>query len=158
MNKRRSILLTVLLTLAWATLAQAEVRDERRVLIGSEILGRGAFLTLNAEYFPSPRLGLGGGVLVAGGGDGGIFILPLYLSYLPGDIHSLYVSGGFSFFGGTDFGDGDSESLTVFTASLGYQYHSPGGLFVRPLFTLMIPTDDSTDLFVWPGITIGGSF
>jgi hypothetical protein len=54
----------------------------------------------------------------------------------------------------------DWESTWLFNASVGYQYSSPGGFFVRPFFTYLRPTKQGSgdDYLVWPGLTIGGSF
>ena len=160
MPHNRTLALVLALVFCLASAATAGVRDERRTLIGSEILGRGVFVTFNMEYFLNNNFGVGGGILAAGTSDGGFLILPLYLSVVPGDVHSVYLGAGLTVFAGTDFGD--SGSATVFTASLGYQYHSYGGLFIRPTFTLLIATEDttggSTEALLWPGVTIGGSF
>ena len=160
MPRTRPIVLVLALLLGLASTATAGVRDERRTLIGSEILGRGGFITFNLEYFLNNNFGLGGGILAAGNGDGGFLILPLYVSVVPGDVHSVYLGAGLTMFAGTDFGD--TDSFTVFTASAGYQYHSYGGLFVRPTFTLMIATENTTgdtaEAILWPGVAIGGSF
>ncbi len=160
MPRTRPIVLVLALLLGLASTATAGVRDERRTLIGSEILGRGGFITFNLEYFLNNNFGLGGGILAAGNGEGGFLILPLYVSVVPGDVHSVYLGAGLTMFAGTDFGD--TDSFTVFTASVGYQYHSYGGLFVRPTFTLMIATENTTgdtaEEILWPGVTVGGSF
>ena len=142
---------------AFATHAQAEVRDERRTLIGSEILGRGGLVTFNVEHFLVPSFGLGAGLLAAGNSDGGVFILPLYISFVSGDVHSVYTGAGLSIFRGTDFGT-NSDTVRIFTLSVGYQFHANSGLFVRPLFTLMSAPDEEDGAFIWPGMTIGGSF
>jgi len=157
MKARWYILALVLGCTAFAAHAQAEVRDQRRTLIGSEILGRGGLVTFNVEHFLTPKFGLGAGILAAGNSDGGVFILPLYISFVPGDVHSVYTGAGLSIFNGTAFGS-DSETFRTFTLSVGYQFHSSDGLFVRPLFTLMSAPDEGDSAFIWPGMTIGGSF
>jgi hypothetical protein len=92
------------------------------------------------------------------GSSGGVaFILPLYASLVPGDVHSVYLSGGITVLGGKGEAE-DFESALLFTGSVGYQYQSESGLFVRPLFTLIVPTESSDNFLIWPGITIGGSF
>ena len=160
MPQTRLVTLVLALIFCLASSATAGVRDERRTLVGSELLGRGGLITFNLEYFLNNNFGLGGGVLAAGNGDGGFLILPLYLSVVPGDVHSVYLGTGLTMFAGTDFGD--TDSFTLLTVSVGYQYHSYGGLFVRPTFTLMIATEettgDSAEAILWPGVTIGGSF
>lgn len=155
--RRVSICVVALLLIVPATKAEAQIRKERPTLVGGELMGRGLFLTLNAERFLTPKLGLGAGVMGIGTSEGGVFILPLYASFVPGDVHSVYLSGGVTVFGGKADAK-DFESLMVVTGSVGYQYQSESGLFVRPLFTLMLPTEKSDDFLIWPGMTIGGSF
>lgn len=160
MPQKRALALVLALIICFASTATAGVRDERHTLIGSELLGRGGIITFNLEYFLNNSFGLGGGILAAGNGDGGFLILPLYLSVVPGDVHSVYFGAGLSLFAGTNYGD--TDSFTVFTASVGYQYHSYGGLFIRPTLTLMMATEettgDSAEAILWPGVAIGGSF
>jgi hypothetical protein len=89
----------------------------------------------------------------------GVTIMPLYASYVPGNVHSPYFSAGMTLLaGGGDIKDW--ESTWLFNASVGYQYSSPGGFFVRPFFTYLRPTKQGSgdDYLVWPGLTIGGSF
>jgi hypothetical protein len=136
--------------------ATAQVREEKRNFVGGELLGRGVIVTLNYERWVTNQVGLGSGVMAIGTSEGAAFILPLYVAYASGDVHSLYVSGGTSYLGGGDVND--YEDLWLITASVGYQFHSYGGFFVRPLFTLFLPTTGEDEFLIWPGITIGGSF
>ncbi len=155
--RRPSICILLVLMTVLATNVEAQIRKERSTFVGGEILGRGLFLTVNFERFVIPQVGLGAGVMGVGSSDGAVFILPLYASYVPGDIHSVYLSGGVTVLGGG--GDAkDFESAFLITASVGYQYQSESGLFVRPLFSLIVPTEESDDFIIWPGIAIGGSF
>ncbi len=137
--------------------ASAGVRDSNPNLVGGEVLGRGLLLTLNYERFLSNHFGLGAGVMTLGtsGGMGGI--VPLYASYLPGNTHSLYLGAGAAYIGG-----GDSvrnyEDTWVLQGSLGYQFQSTSGFFVRPLFTFNQSVEEDGLFLLWPGITIGGSF
>jgi hypothetical protein len=90
---------------------------------------------------------------------GGITMVPLYVSLVPGDNHSPYFSFGATLLsGGGDFQDWESTWLVHF--SVGYQYQSSSGFFVRPFFTYLRPTDRGSgdDYLLWPGLTIGGSF
>lgn len=151
-----SICIMALLMVVLATNVEAQMRNERPTFVGGEVLGRGLFLTVNFERFVTPQFGLGAGVMGAGTSDGGVLILPLYASFVPGDIHSLYLSGGITVLAGGEAKD--FKSTTLFTGSIGYQYQSESGLFVRPLFSLIVPSEESDDFIVWPGITIGGSF
>jgi hypothetical protein len=147
----------LVLALLLAPSARAGIRDEKPNLIGGELLGRGLLLTLNYERFVSNQFGFGAGLMAIGGSGGMVAIVPLYLSALTGDQHSLYTSGGITILSGGGSVE-DFESEIVFQVSLGYHYHSRGGFFVRPLFAYMAPTDDPGDFIVWPGLTIGGSF
>jgi hypothetical protein len=153
------ILITVatLLLASW-TIAGAGVRDEHPNLIGGELGGRGLVLTLNYERFVTNQFGLGGGFMAIGLVGGTVAIMPLYASFVPGDVHSLYLSAGLTFVGGGGAVH-DFESTWLMQYSVGYQFQSRGGFFVRPLFTYMVPTQGGEEEFIiWPGLTIGGSF
>jgi len=132
--------------------ASAQVREQKPNLVGGELLGRGIILTGNYERFFTNQLGIGGGFMAIGDSGGFVGLLPLYASYLTGDIHSLYLSAGTSIVFGDLDDDFESEALA--NVSFGYQYHSYGGFFVRPLFTFLF--DQNTFAFL-PGLTIGGS-
>lgn len=137
----------------------AGVRDERPNLVGGELLGRGLLFTINYERFLSNKFGLGAGLMAIRTSDGGVTMLPLYASFTPGNTHSPYFSAGATLLAG----DGDLqdwESTWVVGFSVGYQYHSEGGFFVRPMFTFLTPTEDEGGdaYIIWPGLTIGGSF
>src|SRR6267378_608045 len=111
------------------------VRTDHPNLVGGEILGRGLVVTLNYERFLTNQFGLGGGVMaIATAGETAV-VVPLYASYVPGDIHSVYFSAGTAFVGGGEVQNFQSQWLLQ--ASIGYQYHSPTGFFVRPLFAFM---------------------
>ena len=152
-----------LLALAWMLLAPpravaAGVREEHPNLVGGELLGRGFALTLNYERFLTNQFGLGGGFMAIATSDGAIGIMPLYASIVTGDAHSLYLSAGGALLGGGGSIQ-DYESTWIMQASIGYQYQSRGGFFVRPLFTFNQATAGSGGGFlIWPGMTIGGSF
>ncbi|HEY3216954.1 MAG TPA: hypothetical protein VGK93_10725 [Candidatus Eisenbacteria bacterium] len=140
------------------TVAAAGVRNDRPNLVGGELGGRGLLLTLNYERFVTNHFGLGGGFMAIGTSDGTIAVMPLYVSVLTGDVHSLYLSMGTTFLGGGGSVQ-DFESTWLVQGSVGYHYQSTGGFFVRPFFTYMVPTESGSDGFlIWPGLTIGGSF
>jgi len=148
----------LMLLLAPSGVQGAGVREARPNLVGGEIGGRGFILTLNYERYLADPFGLGGGIMAVGGSGGGVAILPFYASFLSGDEHSLYVSAGASLVIGSG-GIGDYRSQWIVHTSLGYHYHSRGGFFVRPIFTIHQGTSGTgDDLLVLPGITIGGSF
>jgi hypothetical protein len=159
MHVRAAGLLVVALSLLGPLTAHAAgVREDHPNLVGGELMGRGFVLTLNYERYLNNHVGLGGGVMAIGTDAGMVGIMPLYVSILTGNVHSLYLSAGGALLGGG--GDiHDYESTWIMQASLGYQYQSPGGFFVRPLFTFNQATQGSGGGFlVWPGLTIGGSF
>jgi len=155
---RRFLVALAWIVLASPTVAAAGVRDDHPNLVGGELMGRGFALTLNYERFLTNHFGLGGGLMAIGTSDGLVGIVPLYASFVPGDVHSLYLSAGGAFVGGGGSVN-DYESTWIMQGSLGYQFQSPGGFFIRPLFTFNQATSGSGGGFlVWPGITIGGSF
>lgn len=159
MKSRLLIFLTTSIWLMGAGAATAGVRDERPNFVGGEVLGRGVLLTLNYERFVTNDVGLGAGIMAISVDGAGLTILPLYLSYAPGDTHSPYFSAGTTMLaGGGDVQDWESTWLLTLTA--GYQYQSSGGFFVRPFFTYLRPMEQGSgdDHLIWPGLTIGGSF
>ena len=86
-------------------------------------------------------------------------MVPLYVSFVPGNTHSPNLSAGATLLaGGGDFEDWESTWLANLT--FGYQYQSSSGFFVRPFFTYLRPTERGAgdDYLVWPGMSIGGSF
>src|SRR5262245_23201015 len=160
MNARHALVVLFLSgALGIPTTSPAGVRDEKPNLIGGEVLGRGV-VTLNYERFFTNHLGLGGGVMVLGASDGNLVaIVPLYASYVPGDVHSLYLSAGATL--GVDSNanvTSNVEGQWAYTAALGYQFHSRGGFFVRPMFAYLADKNDPGSFIIWPGLTIGGSF
>jgi hypothetical protein len=155
-----SILFAVstLLSCTATTSAAAGVREDHPNLIGGELMGRGFVLTVNYERFLNNHFGLGGGVMAIGTSEGQAMIMPLYASFVTGDEHSLYLSAGGAFLGGGG-GFHDYESTWIMQGSVGYQFQSRSGFFVRPLFTFNQATSGSGGGFlIWPGLTIGGSF
>lgn len=160
MSIRQSIIAAgVACLLAAPSVASAGIRDERPNLIGGEILGRGVAVTANYERFVTNQFGLGAGVMAFGASGGGVSIIPLYFSYVPLDAHSPYVSvGGTILAGGGDLNDWESTWLTHVT--VGYQYTSAGGFFLRPFFTYLRPSQrgGGDEYMIWPGVTVGGSF
>jgi hypothetical protein len=151
------------LSLGWILVAPlgvaiAGVRDDHPNLVGGELLGRGLVLTLNYERFLNNQFGLGAGLMAIGTSEGTIGIVPLYASFLVGDVHSLYLSAGGAIVGGGGSVQ-DYESTWILQGSVGYQYQSPNGFFVRPLFTVNNAASGGNGGFlIWPGLTIGGSF
>jgi hypothetical protein len=150
---------TVAVLLVLPSVVIAGVRDDHPNLVGGELAGRGVAFTLNYERYFSNNFGLGAGLMAIKVSGAGVTVLPLYASYLPGNVHSPYLSVGATLLaGGGDLKDW--ESTWVVSASAGYQYNSPGGFFVRPFFTYLRPTEHASgdDYLIWPGLTIGGSF
>lgn len=152
------LVLTLSLLAPWAATA-AGVREDNPNLVGGELMGRGFVLTLNYERYLSNHFGLGGGVMAIGTGQGAVGIMPLYVSYLPGDVHSIYLAAGGALVGGGSGDLHDYESTWVMQGTVGYQFQSRSGFFIRPIFTFNQSTLGSGgDFLVWPGLTIGGSF
>jgi len=138
-------------------IARAEgVRENNPNLVGGEILGRGFVATFNYERFLNNHFGLGAGFMAIGTSDGVAGVLPLYASFVPGNIHSLYLGAGAAYVGAGDVQDYESTWVMQYTA--GYQFHSPNGFWVRPTFTLNVDTGNTSDMLIWPGVAIGGSF
>ena len=139
--------------------AAADLRDDRPNLVGGEILGRGLFLTFNYERFFTSHLGAGAGLMAIGTDDGNVSVVPVYVQFLSGDRHNLYLGAGLTVFsGGESINDYESETAT--TLSFGYHFQADSGFYVRPIFTFLNLTDvDSGDSgLLWPGISLGGSF
>jgi hypothetical protein len=141
--------------LAAASPVSGQVREQRPNLVGGELLGRGIALTLNYERFFTNTFGIGAGLMAVGVNDGWVGIIPLYGSFVFGDTHAFYLSGGTTLLIGDESIDDDFQSDAAASIAFGYQYQSSGGFFVRPLFTVLF---DSDYFILWPGITIGGSF
>lgn len=146
-----------LLLVATASWAWAETGGFKANRVGAEILGRGLALTLNYERYVTANFGAGAGLMYIKVDDGSVAVVPVYASYITGGMHNLYASAGATFLGGGGSIQ-DYEGTTLLTAALGYEYQSPGGFFVRPLFTVLVPTEGDEDSIVWPGIMLGGSF
>lgn len=151
------MLCAVLLLLAIPSLAHAQdgTTRERKNFVGGEILGRGVFLTVNYERYLTDIFSAGIGGFGFGSSDGAIFVMPLFAAATIGHPHSLYLSGGATFFAGSDFeapGDNtETEWTPVFSA--GYQWVATSGLYIRPMLNYLSEVG-----LVWPGFGIGGSF
>jgi hypothetical protein len=160
MNARSIALLATAVSLfALPSAAMGGVRDERSNLIGGELMGRGVVLTLNYERFLSNQFGLGLGFMAIKVSGDGLAVIPMYASFVPGDTHSPYFAAGMTLLtGGGDIQDWERTWLV--TLSVGYQYQSSGGFFVRPFFSYLRPTEPGTgdQYLLWPALTIGGSF
>ena len=132
----------------------AGIRETRPNLVYGELGGRAVLFSGGYERYLNSRIGIGAGFFGFGNSDGGLALVPVYLSFVPvGDIHSLYLSGGATYLGG---GSWDENWGTWFgTLAVGYQYQSEAGFFVRPLMTMYYRSEG---FLVLPGITIGGSF
>jgi len=132
---------------------------QRPNLVGCEVLGRGLAFTVNYERSFTNHFGAGGGIMAIGASGGGITLIPLYASYAPGHVHSVYLSAGATFVGGGGSIE-DYYSTWLINGSVGYQFKSPSGFFVRPLFTILVPSvkHSGDDYLLWPGVTIGGTF
>ena len=132
------------------------MRAVRPNLVGGELGGRAILYSLNYERFVTPKVGIGAGLMGIGVSEGGVFLIPLYVSFTPiGNVHSLYLSGGYTIAGAAADEWGTVESTGFGTAAIGYLYHSEGGFYVKPTITLLFIEDNFLAL---PGIALGGSF
>jgi hypothetical protein len=142
---RPALLLAVALALlAPLSVADAGVRGAHPNLIGSELLGRG-MLTLNYERMVTQDIGVGGSFGLGGS---------LYVSHVTGNAHSLYLSLG----GGEIPPIFGNDPAFLLQGTVGYQFQSMNGFFVRPMITAFQRRGDDTVFHVWPGLTMGGSF
>jgi hypothetical protein len=119
------------------------IRERRPNFVGGELGGRAGIGSIHYERYLNNRFGVGIGGLWLGEAGG---VMPLYLSTVPvGNTHSLYLSAGATF-------GWDSKGGSAWPAlSVGYQFQSDGGFFLR----LSVET-----FGLWPllGISFGGSF
>ena len=148
-----------LLALLLAAPAGAGIREERPNLVGVELWGRSLRFTLNYERFVTHRLGIGGGVMGYPSPDGPLVIVPLYVSFVPADVHSLYLSaGGTLLTGGGRYRNYRSTWLA--NGSLGFQVQASDGMYFRTMLTLQAPIEPGAgeSLFLGLGFAIGGSF
>lgn len=145
--------LFVLILLAPASARGGAVREDRPNLIAGELGGKAIIYSVMYERYLHSRVGIGiGGMAWLGDDTAGL--IPLTVSLIPvGDVHSLYLSAGVDLIVGVADYEEDPPVLGTFT--IGYQYHSHGGLFVRPTLNV-IYTDEA--LLGFPGLAIGGSF
>ncbi len=146
--------LAIVVALAPLGASAAGIRETRPNFVYGELGGRAVLFSGGYERYLTNRVGIGIGAFGFGNSEGGVALIPVYLSFIPvGDIHSLYLSGGATYLGG---GSWDEDWGTWFgTLSAGYQFQSEGGFFIRPLMTTIYKSDG---FFVFPGITMGGSF
>lgn len=160
MKLRQLVLFAAVVSLfALPPVTKAGVRDDRPNLIGGELGGRGVLFSLNYERYFTNDFGLGAGLMAVKTSGGGITVVPLYASFVPGNTHSPYLSAGATLIsGGGDLQDW--ESTWLLSLSAGYQYQSSGGFFVRPFFSYLRAMEQGSGdpYIVWPGLTIGGSF
>jgi hypothetical protein len=99
------------------------IREQRPNLVGGELGGRGGIASVNYERYLSNKLGVGVGGMSWGEAGG---VIPVYISIVPaGDIHALYLSAGVTF--GWDANEGSGWPAF----SVGYQFQSQGGFFLR---------------------------
>ena len=154
---RQTVLLCLFLALVLAPLgAHAEgIREQRPNLVYGEIGGKAVFFSAGYERYFNNRFGLGVGGVAFGATGGAVGFFPVYASLMPvGDIHSMYLSAGITYFAGSsNWEEGWAEWFGTFSA--GYQYQSEGGFFVRP--TMSILFKDEGFLLI-PGVALGGSF
>ncbi|MFH1690455.1 MAG: hypothetical protein ABIE42_09490 [Candidatus Eisenbacteria bacterium] len=158
---RRIVLLCLATALVLVSLAaHAEaiqgIREQRPNLVFGEIGGKAIIFSAGYERYLSNRFGLGVGGVGWGASGGGIGLFPVYVSFIPvGDVHSVYLSAGVTYFAGVGNWTGDGWSDWFGTFSAGYHYQSEGGFFVRPTMNMLYKGEG---FLVIPGIALGGCF
>ncbi len=156
---RQTVLLCLVATLVLAPLgAHAEgFREERPNLVFGEIGGKAIIFSAGYERYFTNQFGLGVGGIGWGTSEGGIGLFPVYLSFIPGKgAHSLYLSGGVTYFAGVGNWTGDDSWTDWFgTFAAGYHYQSDGGFFVRPTMNMLYRGEG---FVMMPGIALGGCF
>lgn len=144
----------VLISMATPLAAQGpNIREVRPNLVGVELGGRALIYNVFYERFLSRQIGIGAGLEGFGTGEGGVVLIPMWLSLAPGDVHSLYLSAGATYAAVSNWDE--LESLWFGTAAAGYLYQSEGGFFVRPTLTLLFREEG---FLVLPAVSLGGSF
>ena len=132
-----------------------EVRVAKPNLIGGELGGRGVFCTVNYERYLNSHVGAGVGIE-----PGSPVWWTVYVSYLPGNVHSLYLSAGVTVVTLNVFGE-DVGGPTPFHLAAGYQFQTPGGFVIRPfgmLWFIHVDFINETHALPWAGLTIARSF
>lgn len=154
---RRAVLITLVFALILLPLvSRAEgIRETRPNLVFGEIGGKAILFSAGYERYLNNRIGLGVGAVGWGAEGGGVGLFPVYAAVHPiGDVHSMYLSAGVTYFAGAaNWDEGWVE--WVGTVSAGYQYQSEGGFFVRPTMNMLYKDDG---FVVIPGVALGGSF
>ncbi|MBN2071063.1 MAG: hypothetical protein JW814_06350 [Candidatus Krumholzibacteriota bacterium] len=156
---RRLIALSLLvIILAAASGVNGEgIRERKPTLVYGELGGKAIFYSMGVERYLTNTFGIGAGVMGIGVSDGFVGLFPIYISLNPvGDMHSLYLSGGTLIAAASNWDE--TESAALFTGSIGYQYQSDSGLWVRPTINVIFDTDSEGLFLVLPGVAIGGSF
>src|SRR5512147_2883770 len=85
---------TVAFLLVLPSVVHAGVREDHPNLVGGELAGRGVAFTINYERYLSNEFGLGAGLRAIKVSGGGVTVVPLYASFVPGNVHSPYFSVG----------------------------------------------------------------
>ena len=159
---RRTMLMCLVIVMTLAPLAAhgEGIREERPNLVFGEIGGKAILFSAGYERYLTNQIGVGVGAVGWGAEDGGVGLFPIYAVLVPfGDMHSMYLSTGITYFAGysnwDDDDDGDGWTEWVGTISAGYTYQSDGGFFVRPTMNMLYKNDG---FVVFPGIAVGGSF
>ena len=133
------------------------IREQRPTLVYGELGGKAVIFSMGIERYFTNVVGVGAGMMGFGSDEGFVGLFPVYLSLNPvGDIHSLYLSAGTTIAAASNWDE--TESNALFTGSIGYQYQSEGGFFVRPTLNIITDFDSDGAFFVLPGVAIGGSF
>ena len=155
---QRAVLMCLLVVFLAASAANGEgIREEKPTLVYGELGGKAFLYSMGVERYFTNVVGVGAGMMGFGSDEGFVGLFPIYLSLNPaGDIHSPYFSTGITIVSASSWDE--TEANVLFTGSVGYQYQSEGGFFVRPTMNILFDTDSDGFFVVLPGVAIGGSF
>ncbi len=157
MRRTLSLCLLVVILAAASGVNGEGIREQRPTLVYGELGGKAFLYSMGIERYFNNVVGMGVGMMGFGSDEGFVGLFPLYLSLNPaGDIHSLYLSTGITIVSASSWDE--TEANALFTGSIGYQFQSEEGLFVRPTMNIIFDTDSDGFFIVLPGVAIGGSF
>ena len=144
-----------LLSLMFASFAQAQTRDSLPNDFGAELLGKAALYSFDYQRMVTPGLGLQVGFAAIGSSDAVVAFLPVGAkAYLLNKNASPFVTGGIVLLTGS-VDSGPVESATYGFGGVGFEFRSPGGFLFR---TTMYGLFAGGEFLFWPGIGIGYAF
>jgi hypothetical protein len=145
----------LLLSLMFASVAQAQTRESLPNDFGAELLGKAALYSFDYQRMVTPGLGLQAGFAAIGSSDDVVVFFPVGAKlYVLNKNASPFVTGGIVLLTGS-IDSGPVESATYGFAGVGFEFRSPGGfLFRGTMYGLFA----GGEFLIWPGIGIGYAF